>query len=108
MKYYAHKQGEDKKDWQLLKDHLTAVAKMSRVFAERYGTGEMGYMAGILHDVGKYSKEFQEKLEGKNKLAVGQLEVIGFPQNILKSMLGMVLKNVLKNKREVNQKQTSL
>jgi CRISPR-associated endonuclease Cas3-HD len=29
--------------------------------------GEWAYLAGLLHDVGKYSKEFQEKLEGKKR-----------------------------------------
>jgi len=65
MQYYAHTQGNDKKDWQTLKDHLTVVADMSRAFAERFGAGELGYMAGILHDVGKYSTEFQAKFDGK-------------------------------------------
>jgi CRISPR-associated endonuclease/helicase Cas3 len=66
MQYYAHTQGNDKKEWQTLKDHLMAVAEMARAFAERFGVGELGYMAGILHDVGKYSAEFQAKLDGKN------------------------------------------
>ena len=30
MDFYAHTQGKDKKDWQKLKDHLTAVADMAR------------------------------------------------------------------------------
>ena len=67
MIYYAHTQGKDKKDWQKLKDHLTAVADMARAFAERFGAGELGYMTGILHDVGKYSAEFQAKLDGKKQ-----------------------------------------
>ncbi|MBN2754464.1 MAG: CRISPR-associated helicase Cas3' [Candidatus Goldbacteria bacterium] len=68
MEYYAHSvQGQSKEKWQLLKDHLTAVADMSRTFAQKFGAGELGYMAGILHDVGKYSAEFQGKLDGKNQ-----------------------------------------
>lgn len=51
MKFYAHTKGNDKKDWQKLKDHLTAVADMSRVFAERFGAGELGYMAGTLQNL---------------------------------------------------------
>lgn len=67
MDFYAHTQGKDKNDWQILKDHLTAVADMSRTFAERFNAGELGYIAGILHDVGKYSAEFQAKLDGKKQ-----------------------------------------
>jgi CRISPR-associated endonuclease Cas3-HD len=67
MDFYAHTNGANKKDWQKLKDHLTAVADMSCAFAERCGAGQLGYMAGILHDVGKYSAEFQAKLDGKKQ-----------------------------------------
>lgn len=67
MEFFAHTNGENKRDWQLLRMHLTAVADMSRAFAERFGAGELGYLAGILHDVGKYSAEFQAKLEGKKQ-----------------------------------------
>jgi CRISPR-associated endonuclease/helicase Cas3 len=66
MEYYAHTQGKNKREWQYLKDHLTAVAEMARAFAERFGAEEMGHMAGILHDAGKYSAEFQARLDGKN------------------------------------------
>ena len=46
MDFYAHTQGKDKKDWQKLKDHLTAVADMARVFAERFGAGETRVYGG--------------------------------------------------------------
>jgi hypothetical protein len=42
MEYYAYTQGEDKKDWQKLKDHITAMTEMSRAFAERFGAGVYG------------------------------------------------------------------
>jgi len=46
MKFYAHTQGKDKREWQYLKDHLTAVADMARVFAERIGIGETRVYGG--------------------------------------------------------------
>jgi len=65
--YYAHSvEGKGKEEWQGLKNHLSAVAEMSRDFSARFKAGELGYAAGILHDVGKYSVEFQAKLDGKN------------------------------------------
>ena len=68
MEYYAHSvEGQGKDKWQKLKDHLMAVAEMSRTFAERFGAGELGYLEGILHDLGKYSAEFQAKLNGKKQ-----------------------------------------
>ena len=67
MEFYAHSaEGKGKEDWQKLKDHLSAAAEMSRDFSARFGAGELGYAAGILHDIGKYSDEFQSKLDGKN------------------------------------------
>lgn len=46
-----------------LEDHLHSVAKMSKTFASRFGAGEWAYMAGLWHDIGKYSKAFQNRLE---------------------------------------------
>ncbi|MBK5252111.1 MAG: CRISPR-associated helicase Cas3' [Peptostreptococcaceae bacterium] len=65
MAYYGHS-GEnlDKSDWQTLKDHLVNVSEMAGKFAEGFGAKEMAEMAGILHDIGKYSNAFQSRLEG--------------------------------------------
>ncbi|MBI5874024.1 MAG: CRISPR-associated helicase Cas3' [Candidatus Omnitrophica bacterium] len=62
--YYAHSlEGRPKEKWQLLEEHLQNVAKQAKKFASVFGAGEWGYVAGIMHDIGKYSKEFQEMLE---------------------------------------------
>jgi hypothetical protein len=46
MDFYAHSiKGQTKEQWQKLKDHLTAVADMSRAFAGLFNAGEPGYMA---------------------------------------------------------------
>ncbi|MCR4402504.1 MAG: CRISPR-associated helicase Cas3' [Firmicutes bacterium] len=64
MDYYAHSlETADKACWQPLKDHLIAVADQARSFASSFGAGELGWAAGILHDVGKASKDFQLRLE---------------------------------------------
>ena len=62
--YYAHTNGTDKAHWQLLKDHLLSVAELARRFASAFGAGSYGYSAGLLHDLGKFSKEFQQRLNG--------------------------------------------
>lgn len=62
MKYYAH--SKDSNQYQLLIDHLTQVAELSKQFAEVFGAKQLGYLAGILHDLGKYSDEFQQRIRG--------------------------------------------
>jgi len=61
--YYAHSlEGRPPSEWQLLEEHLKNVAELARRFAEDFGAGDWAYLAGIWHDLGKYSKEFQERL----------------------------------------------
>lgn len=49
---------------QLLLEHLRAVAALAEEFAAAFNAGEWGRLAGLYHDVGKYSKEFQEYIRG--------------------------------------------
>lgn len=60
MEYIAHKDGERK---QSVKEHLQSTAKLSGYFASKFGKEEWGYCCGMLHDIGKYSKEFQRKIQ---------------------------------------------
>lgn len=59
MSYIAHKEGER---IQTLQEHLSGTAELAKIFAEKFGKGEWGYCAGMLHDIGKYSEEFQRKI----------------------------------------------
>ncbi len=61
-KYYAH--SCDVHEWQPLIVHLKNTAELARQFAEDFHSGEMAYVAGLLHDLGKYSQEFQRRLQG--------------------------------------------
>lgn len=62
MSFFAHTR--DDNQFQLLKDHLEGVAARSMRFADVFGVGYLGYLAGILHDIGKYSTEFQSRIRG--------------------------------------------
>ncbi len=47
--YYAHsKEGKPREEWHRLEDHLKRVAEMARDFANDFGVGEWGYLAGTL------------------------------------------------------------
>ena len=60
MEYLGHLNEEGQK--QALLDHLQGTAKLAREFAKPFGAENLGYFVGLIHDLGKYSKEFQNRL----------------------------------------------
>jgi CRISPR-associated endonuclease/helicase Cas3 len=66
MPYYAHTKGNDKTDWQPLICHLENTARLASRFAQNARLSELAYLAGLFHDLGKYSFEFQNRLEGSS------------------------------------------
>lgn len=46
-----------------LEEHLEAVAELSADFAESFGSSDWARVAGIWHDLGKYSKAFQSYIK---------------------------------------------
>ncbi len=67
--YYAHSlpESSDVSEWQLLSEHLENTAKLAKNFASTFDAERWGYIAGLWHDIGKYSEEFQRKLEESSK-----------------------------------------
>lgn len=68
LNYYAHskKNEPDRTHWQLLSDHLTNTADLAEIFGVDAGMSELARTAAMLHDIGKYSKAFQDHLAGSN------------------------------------------
>lgn len=65
-KYYGHsKDGVPEEEWQLLQHHLSNTANKALLLAQPFGYGNLAFLTGLLHDIGKYSKEFQKKLQGE-------------------------------------------
>ena len=52
---------EDGREHSLL-EHLEGAAKLAAQFAAEFGCREWGYLAGLWHDLGKYSEDFQKKI----------------------------------------------
>lgn len=48
-----------------LEDHLKTVAGLAQRFAADFGGGDLGYLAGAYHDLGKAKPRFQAKLKGE-------------------------------------------
>lgn len=63
--WFAHSgKLEDLSDWQPLKEHLTAVANLAAHRAKAFGAEDWAFLIGLLHDLGKYTQEFQARLHG--------------------------------------------
>lgn len=65
--YLAHI-SEDKLREQSIIEHAEGVAELSGMFAACFGCKEWGYGCGLMHDIGKYSVEFQQRLHGGPKI----------------------------------------
>ncbi|MFW9608784.1 MAG: CRISPR-associated endonuclease Cas3'', partial [Aquaspirillum sp.] len=63
--FFAHS-GSDKNktDWQLLHEHLQSVGQLAAERAAPFGGQQLAQIAGLLHDIGKYTDEFQRRING--------------------------------------------
>ena len=85
MIYYAHtatrpdgSPDPDESKWQPLRTHLENVANLAATFAAPFAASEEARLAGLLHDLGKYSTRFQQRLRdpsihGINHWSMGTL-----------------------------------
>ena len=48
---------------QSVKEHLSGTAERAEQFAESFGCGGAGYLCGLMHDIGKYSGDFQRRIQ---------------------------------------------
>lgn len=63
--FFAHSApGLEQSHWQGLKDHLESVSVLAASKAKHFNAQELGAIAGLLHDLGKYTDEFQRRLRG--------------------------------------------
>jgi CRISPR-associated endonuclease/helicase Cas3 len=66
--FFAHSTSRnDRSDWQTLPDHLVAVAVLAAERGEKFGAQRAAALAGILHDLGKYTAAFQRRLDGSGE-----------------------------------------
>lgn len=65
----AHRREKDEKD-QTLEEHLQGVAGFAKSFAGKLGMETAGELIGLLHDLGKYSEQFQNYI----KSALGDID----------------------------------
>ena len=76
MTYYAHTlENKPESEWQCLEDHLHNVAEFAARHAKAFQSANWGHMLGLLHDIGKYRPEFQDKLIRQSKRRVDHKSV---------------------------------
>lgn len=71
---WAHSRKDKPPDqWQPLDHHLRNVATRAAGFAESFHSKDWAYIAGLWHDLGKGSLEFQEYLKSQNEACAESL-----------------------------------
>jgi len=64
--FFAHStQQADRSDWQPLAEHLRNVGRMAGERSAVFGAAHMAEAAGLLHDAGKYTADFQRRIAGE-------------------------------------------
>lgn len=66
MEFLAHISDDGRK--QTVQEHLEGTAQLCSEFAAEFDAAEQGYLAGISHDIGKYTEAFQRRLHGGPKV----------------------------------------
>jgi CRISPR-associated endonuclease/helicase Cas3 len=74
MTFYAHTTDGPESGWEPLEVHLREVSELAATFADAFGAKEWGRLAGLWHDLGKYSQEFQNYLKKTRSEADGHGE----------------------------------
>lgn len=68
MRWYAHSPSEERPGcWQSLDSHLLNVAALAKGFSGKFGYFVWGDVLGRLHDIGKATAAFQERLAGSQQ-----------------------------------------
>ena len=64
LQYYAHvrENANGNKEYQTVAQHLAGTAELCRGFAATFGAEADGELAGLTHDIGKCTEEFQNRL----------------------------------------------
>ncbi len=63
---YAHTPSPQTGNWDDLGRHLRDTAQLARTFGDRIGAGDIAYVVGLFHDLGKINPAFQRYLADCN------------------------------------------
>lgn len=69
--YIAHIRQSDNAH-QSLRDHLTETAQLAEAYARKLGLPSVGFLLGLLHDLGKYHPDFQRYIRQFDEPSAGK------------------------------------
>ncbi|MEJ5201135.1 MAG: CRISPR-associated helicase Cas3', partial [Anaerolineales bacterium] len=99
-RFFAHRRdGANYEEWQPLIEHLKNTAELARQFAYAANLADLAFIAGLVHDLGKYSIQFQERLTGKkirvDHSTAGAKELLALLKNTPQEPLAHLLAYVI-------------
>lgn len=90
--YIAHiKEANGQKIVHPLKEHLLSVAELTQKFSKKFHAAGTGYLAGLWHDLGKYQKDFQERIRKLSDYDVDDEDTAGYAPKVDHSSAGGLL-----------------
>ncbi len=93
--FFAHTNGPDREKWQSLINHLTGVANLATNFSHNPEISKIAHLAGLFHDLGKYSLAYQKRLLGQgpkvDHSTAGAQEIIALWKNSEKRWLATIV-----------------
>jgi CRISPR-associated endonuclease/helicase Cas3 len=98
--FFAHSNGKgDINFWQPLHEHLCAVGRLSGANGEKFGAAKAASLAGLLHDLGKYSLAFQRRLGGADikvdHSTAGAQEILNLAQSNQDRVLARIIAHAI-------------
>lgn len=65
MKFFAHSSNKKGSPWEPLREHIELVANLAGTYAAPFGAGQEAHLAGLFHDLGKYTECFLRRLKNE-------------------------------------------
>ncbi len=88
-KYLAHSMpGKPIAEGHDLIDHLNDTASLAQIMASEFGAAGWGRLAGLWHDIGKYSADFQQYIRN-TEIDLGRSDK--YPRHVDHSTAGAIL-----------------
>jgi CRISPR-associated endonuclease/helicase Cas3 len=93
--FFAHSlQDKDTAFWQKLNDHLCAVARLAGERGRKFESEATASRSGLLHDLGKYTQGFQNRLRGGERVdhsTAGASEVLNYAGHGVEAIMAQLV-----------------